>query len=147
MSNAVFIEDYTTKSFVVRGNTKEHKDSLMAMGGKWNNGLSDKETGDKFGAWLFWSDKRKEIQTWIEKGCKVTTSTTVSSNNFRGDSENIKRLEAKVDDLTKMLKSLCMYHKIDLDERRGKTQALDSDVDSDSEVDIKHVKPKRLLSK
>jgi hypothetical protein len=147
MSNAVFIEDYTTKSFVVRGNTKEHKDSLMAMGGKWNNGLSDKETGDKFGAWLFWSDKRKEIQTWIEKGCKVTTSTTVSSNNFRGDSENIKRLEAKVDDLTKMLKSLCMYHKIDLGERRGKTQALDSDVDSDSEVDIKHVKPKRLLSK
>ena len=70
MSNAVFIEDYTTKSFVVRGNTKEHKDSLMAMGGKWNNGLSDKETGDKFGAWLFWSDKRKEIQTWIEKSTK-----------------------------------------------------------------------------
>lgn len=147
MSNAVFIEDYTPKSFVVRGNTKEYKDSLMAMGGKWNNGLSDKETGDKFGAWLFWSDKRKEIQTWIEKGCKVTTSTTVASNNFRGDSENIKRLEAKVDDLTKMIKSLCMYHKIDLCEKRGKAQALDSDVDSDSEVDIKPVRPKRLLSK
>ena len=145
MSNAVFIEDYTTKSFVVRGNTKEYKDSLMAMGGKWNNGLSDKETGDKFGAWLFWSDKRKEIQTWIEKGCKVTTSTSVPSNNFRGDSENIKRLEAKVDDLTKMVKSLCMYHKIDLCEKRVKAQALDSDVDS--EEDIKHVKPKRLLSK
>ena len=145
MSNAVFIEDYTTKSFVVRGNTKEYKDSLMAMGGKWNNGLSDKETGDKFGAWLFWSDKRKEIQTWIEKGCKVTTSTSVPSNNFRGDSENIKRLEAKVDDLTKMIKCLCMYHKIDLCEKRVNAQALDSDVDS--EEDIKHVKPKRLLSK
>jgi hypothetical protein len=148
MSKSVFIEDYTQKSFVVRGDTKEYKESLKTMGGKWNSGLSDKHTGDKFGAWLFWSDKRKEIESWIEKGCKITDSTPVNftgANNSRDGSENIKRLEAKVDDLTKMLKSICRHHQIDLGERRGTTQALDSDVESDD--DIKHVRPKRLLSK
>ncbi len=35
----ITIEEYTEKSIVVRGNTKDYKDALMELGGKWNPGL------------------------------------------------------------------------------------------------------------
>ena len=37
MSSAVYIEEYSPKSFVVRGETKEYKEALKALGGKWNS--------------------------------------------------------------------------------------------------------------
>jgi hypothetical protein len=67
----VELQDYSEKSFVVRGEgTREHRESLKAMGGKWNSRLTDKATGEKFGAWLFWSDKRSEIEKWVDGGCE-----------------------------------------------------------------------------
>ena len=66
MSKAIYIEEYSAKSFIVRGDTRIYKESLKRMGGKWNSRLTDKKTGNKFGAWLFWSDKREEIQNWID---------------------------------------------------------------------------------
>lgn len=82
----VYIEDYSAKSFVVRGDTRTHRVSLKAMGGKWANGLTDKKTNERFGAWLFWSSKRKEIEDWISSGCKAVES--------RSDDTAIKRMEA-----------------------------------------------------
>jgi len=38
MSN-ITVEPYSEKSFVLRGNTKEHKDKIKELGGKWNSGL------------------------------------------------------------------------------------------------------------
>ena len=35
------VEDYSEKSIVVRGDTKEHKDALKQLGGKWNSRLRD----------------------------------------------------------------------------------------------------------
>ena len=71
----MFIEDYTPKSFIVRGDdTVNYKDSLRDMGGKWNDRLTDKVTGEKFGAWIFWADKRVEITKWMVTKPKVTTS-------------------------------------------------------------------------
>jgi hypothetical protein len=149
MSNVVYIEEYSPKSFVVRGETKQHKDSLLALGGKWNSSLTDKQSGDKFGAWLFWGEKRKEISDWIEKGCKTaerSQQTSVfeksSSDDFSSNRDNTSRLEAKIDALTKMVESLCRYHNID---GSKKSVLFDSDVESDE--DVPPVKPKRLLSK
>ena len=62
----MIIETYTIKSFVVRGDTTPHKTVLKDMGGKWNSNLTDKKTSEKFGAWLFWADKRDEIATWLK---------------------------------------------------------------------------------
>ena len=160
MSSAVYIEEYSPKSFVVRGETKEYKEALKALGGKWNSSLTDKQSGDKFGAWLFWGEKRKEIVEWIEKGCKnvdggsqsssserMQSSSVFSSESYSRDSNS--RLEAKIDVLTKMVENLCRYHKIEYstdDKRRVKAPVLlNSDVESDE--DVPTVKPKRLLKK
>jgi hypothetical protein len=137
----IFLEEYTSKSFVIRGDTKEYKDSLKAMGGKWNSSLTDKRNGEKFGAWLFWSDKRKEINEWIANGCsKVETevSSVGTINNRDDNSFAIKRLEAKIDALTKMLETFCK-----LPNTTRAIKQIDSDVESDDEPPVK---PKRLLS-
>ena len=146
---SIFIEDYTPKSFVVRGDTRDSKDSLKALGGKWNSSLTDKDTGDKFGAWLFWSDKRKELDSWIKKGCPkidshVGTSTHVSTN-FVPSNNGEKSLEAKIDALTKMVEQLCRHHQINVSTNVKKSLIPDSDIESDDDIPI--VKPKRLLSK
>lgn len=60
------VEYYTEKSIVVRGDTKEYKDKLKELGGRWNSSLTDKETGEKFGGWIFSSKNRKEIESFIE---------------------------------------------------------------------------------
>ena len=155
MSDVIYIEEYSPKSFVVRGGVKPYKDSLLALGGKWNNSLTDKQSGDKFGAWLFWGEKRKEISDWIEKGCKTVerglqTGGFEKSQNlaetFSSNRDNNSRLEAKIDYLTKMVESLCRYHNTDGEKNAVKASVLfDSDVESDE--DVPPVKPKRLLSK
>jgi hypothetical protein len=38
MSAKIYIEDYSEKSFVVRGETQQVKDKLKIMGGKWSSG-------------------------------------------------------------------------------------------------------------
>lgn len=146
---SIFIEDYTPKSFVVRGDTRECKESLKSLGGKWNSSLTDKDSGDKFGAWLFWSDKRKELDSWIERGCPNVENSqcipTSSKSSFTSEG-NIKSLEAKVDALTKMVENLCRYHQIESGKPRGKVaEFVNSDVESDDDVPV--VKPKRLLRK
>jgi len=146
MSLPIKIEDYSAKSFVVRGETRDYKDSLKAMGGKWNSRLTDKQSGDKFGAWLFWSDKRKELDRWFAGGCQgvesskdsvsadksPTRSFGSSSGTDRQTSLTIKRLESKVDRLTKMLEAVCALHDIEIEiEEKEKAPA----------------PPKRLLKK
>ena len=42
--STVYIEKYSDRSFVVRGDTRPHRESLKAMGGKWANRLTDKES-------------------------------------------------------------------------------------------------------
>ena len=63
---SIALETYSDKSFIVKGDTKQYKESLTAMGGKWCANLKDKERpGYSFGAWIFWSAKKPEIQAWI----------------------------------------------------------------------------------
>ena len=73
--STVYIEVYSDKSFVVRGDTRPHRESLKAMGGKWANRLTDKESGEKFGAWLFWTKKRPELDGWVKEGCKTVEAS------------------------------------------------------------------------
>jgi len=73
--STVYIEVYSDKSFVVRGDTRPHRESLKAMGGKWANRLTDKESGEKFGAWLFWTKKRPELDEWVKGGCKTVEAS------------------------------------------------------------------------
>jgi len=115
MSGSIYIEEYSAKSFVVRGETRQYRDSLKAMGGKWNSRLTDKETGENFGAWLFWADKLEEVQEWLNNGCKVVENTRVGTSN-QTSNQDIKHLEAKLDRVTMMLEALCDLHDITIDD-------------------------------
>ena len=134
----IFLQEYTSKSFVVRGDTREYKDSLKAMGGKWNSSLTDKQNGEKFAAWLFWSDKRKEINEWIANGCSKVETDSSSVATINRDDNSIKRLEEKINVLTKMLETFCK-----LPNNTQVTKQIESDIESDDEPPVK---PKRLLS-
>jgi len=146
MSSTIYVEEYSNKSFVVRGDTREHKESLKVMGGKWNSRLTDKESGEKFGAWLFWSDKRVEIDDWLNKDCPEMESTRNdgSSGNIPtyGSSGGIERqialtvklLDVKVDRLNKMLEAICELHDIEV-----------PDVEENKVTPIKVDVPRRLM--
>ena len=70
------IVDYTEKSFVLCGDTKVHKNTLMEMGGKWNPNL-------KVGAgWIFSNKKKDCVLEWmntIEKSPQVISNSPQST--------------------------------------------------------------------
>ena len=59
------IISYSEKSFVVTGETKENKEELKKLGGKWNSNLS---CG---GGWIFSNKSRTEVEKFIESGSFV----------------------------------------------------------------------------
>lgn len=161
---SIYIEDYSEKSFVVRGETSNIKDDLLALGGKWNNRLNEKNNGSKFAAWVFWADKRKEIEKWLLNGCQKVgnrrfvenkSSSNSYSNHSASDSTTINRLEAKVDRLSKLLEAICDMHGIEIENKvvcNTKTKELavkNDDISDDDLIDnIEPVAPtKRLLGR
>lgn len=60
------IVDYSEKAIALFGDTKEIKDLLKAMGGKFNPRLSHK--GEKQAGWIFQKSKREELQNIINLG-------------------------------------------------------------------------------
>ena len=57
----MIIQDYSEKSFVVRGDdTIKFKDTLKEFGGKWNSSLKDGS------GWIFSSIHKEKIEKFIE---------------------------------------------------------------------------------
>jgi hypothetical protein len=119
------IVDYTGKSFVVTGETKQYRESMRSLGGKWNGSLTDKKTGEKFGGWIFPATKKKDVSSWQQKGKHLTFDSEISvgnigntgggyspqrafssSSSIGGDRQlaiQVKTLQTKVDKLTKLV--------------------------------------------
>ncbi len=56
------IEEYTDKSIVVLGNTRDVKEDLKRLGGKYNSNL-------KCGpGWIFSKNSQKSVQNYIKTG-------------------------------------------------------------------------------
>jgi hypothetical protein len=110
--SSVYIQEYTAKSFVVRGDTQPHKESLKNLGGKWGNNFTDKETGEKFGAWVFWTAKKPELEKWINDGMVITEKSyspkkeKVLSNTTNDITERIIRVESMIIDIVEVMESL-----------------------------------------
>jgi hypothetical protein len=128
----VYIEQYSEKSFVIRGDTRPYRESLRALGGKWANRLTDKETNEKFGAWLFWSKKHPELVRWIKGGCKPVEGSGGGSIGT-GLEGRIGSMEATLCRLEKMIQVLHNY-------------ILNGEIIEEEEEEEEE-KPKRLLGK
>lgn len=101
------IVEYTEKSFVVCGNTKEYKEELKELGGKWNLNL-------KVGpGWIFSNNNRDKVTTWISNinniknitnSAKNISTTLSSSSTFSSVKVNpisLKIIEEYIDRLSK----------------------------------------------
>ena len=133
--SAVYIEKYSDKSFVVRGDTRPHRESLKAMGGKWATRLTDKETGEKFGAWLFWTQKRGELDVWVSGGCKPVEGSQASGRT----SEQSSNLELR---MTRIEESLARMEKLIV--KINDFMVSGEVIEEEEEVEDK---PKRFLGK
>lgn len=67
------LSTYSDRSFVITGNTKEYKDELKEMGGKWNSKLT---CGS---GWVFSLTKKKELETWLFSKQTHSTPTVITS--------------------------------------------------------------------
>ena len=143
----MFIEEYSAKSFVVRGETTPHKDKLKDMGGKWNSRLTEKNFIDKFGAWLFWTDKREEVEKWLTSqpvppGITVRPRPTVPkpSAGGIGDVETMLRdlVIALGPEVQNKLTKTPLYHRL------FAVEVMEEDDDVD-DVDDDAPRPRRLL--
>jgi hypothetical protein len=151
----IYTEQYSEKSFVVIGDTQEHKESLKAMGGKWNSRLTNKE-GDIFGAWLFWSAKKLEVDNWIKNGYPSVNKSERNYDNSFGNTNSsdrqisikIESMERKIDYLIKLVEALSISEENHSTRQKQSSSTVSRQVviDSDDE-DVPSGPPKRLLAR
>jgi hypothetical protein len=70
MSNktVISIVNHTEKSFAVFTNKlQKYQESLTNLGGVFDASITNKETGDIFMGWIFYIDRKVEIQNWINE--------------------------------------------------------------------------------
>lgn len=68
------VENYSDKSFVVRGETKPHKDKLKELQGKWNSNL----TGG--GGWIFSNKHREAVDKYLNSLTDADESETKTAS-------------------------------------------------------------------
>ena len=109
----MYCTTYTEKSIVVRGETRDHKEELKNLGGKWNAKLTDKSTEEQFGGWIFPTSKHEKVKKWL---VSVTTSVVQSSTpqiTGRSTSDsNIQRLEMGIKKIEGIIKNLGEVSKV-----------------------------------
>jgi hypothetical protein len=65
----IYIQDYTERSIVVRGDTKDFLEQFKDLGGKWNARLKEEnEEGEivNFSGWIYPKTKKTSIQSFID---------------------------------------------------------------------------------
>ena len=97
----ITITDYTEKSFVLRGDTKEYSRFLADSGGKWNPNLKD-------GAgWIFSMKKKENIETWLKSETKnQSKNETKDESKSKSDSTSESKLDKILDMLIEINKKL-----------------------------------------
>ena len=169
----MYCTTYTEKSIVVRGETRDHKEELKSLGGKWNAKLTDKSTQEQFGGWIFPTTKQEQVKKWLVSVGKsvVPTSTpqitprltprlTSRSNSSVSNIERIEmgiqRIEGiiknldEIPQIVEVLKGLSLEFKNIKQEYTNSSRMASSDFEEDDEEDDEEElgpPPKRLLGK
>lgn len=135
---SISIVNYSEKAIAVFGNTKDIKDHLAALGGKFNPSL--KQNDERVPGWVFPTGKREEVKKIItafsqgtlgEPPKKVEKTTAVSSpaetftiskEMFLALMSRIERLEAELEISKKTIEKLspmAYVHPIEVNGARG----------------------------
>jgi hypothetical protein len=77
--------DYTEKSFVVIGDTKNVKDQLKELGGRYNPNLTHPETKEKLAAWVFSKKQKEKIQTFLNNPSLVVPKSISPKSSHTSD--------------------------------------------------------------
>jgi hypothetical protein len=152
------IEDYTDKSFVVRGDTRKYLEQMKNFGGKWNSRLTDKSSGEKFGAWIFPSMKKSEVQKWIQNKEDIVSFSSNEESPVKTIVSKSRTSNVTLESIYNML--ICINERLEVIESKvgisKDSQKLKKEVKQTSELvsedwqiedDIVPTKPmKRLLA-
>jgi len=91
--------NYTDKSFTVSGSTKDHKEELMALGGKYNPHL---KTGPGY---IFGNKKEDEVRKFIESinndGSKDQDILSINNSNNTNSTNNTNKKKLIIIDKSK----------------------------------------------
>jgi hypothetical protein len=101
----LILEEYSSLSLVVYGNTKDYKEDLKKLGGKYNPNLK------KGAGWIFSKKFESEIRKWIEEVDiieKETKKELLRKNHIESYDhllEMIRELTIKVETLENFISS------------------------------------------
>jgi len=162
----MYCTSYTEKSIVVRGETRDHKQELKNLGGKWNGKLTDKSTQEQFGGWIFPTSKQDQVKKWLADVGGATLMSSVPQITPRGTLtsdlnirearaqetlklgiekiESISKSLAELPESLEVLKDVCLQFKNLNQEHTISSRMANSDFE-DEEKD--GPPPKRLLGK
>ena len=60
--------EYSDKSFMIYGDTKQHKDALKELGGKFNMNLNNPDGSGKTPGWIFPKSKETVVKNFLNTG-------------------------------------------------------------------------------
>jgi len=97
--------EYTEKSFIVLGEkTKDCKEDLKQLGGRYNPHLTHPQTKEKLAAWIFSKKNHEKLKQYINSGYQLSTdevkpvrkpSSKKKEKEFEPDEDPIQRLGLK----------------------------------------------------
>ena len=96
--NIVSIIPHTEKSFsVYTNNIIKHMDSLHNLGGFFESNIRNTQ-GETYMGWIFFIDKKDEIQKWINEGCPAVqkkSSKQESKQESKKETKESSKQESK----------------------------------------------------
>ena len=108
--NIVSIIPHTEKSFSVYTNSVcsvlKHRDSLNNLGGVFDANIKTTPQGESYMGWIFFIDKKEQIQKWINDGCPpVQKKKSVLSDEIKQEGKQEgKQKDTKQDDINRVNK-------------------------------------------
>jgi len=118
--NIVSIIPHTEKSFSVYTNSVcsvlKHRDSLNNLGGVFDANIKTTPQGESYMGWIFFIDKKEQIQKWINDGCPpVQKKKSVLSDEIKQEiKKEIKQKETKQDDKNRSFERILFPKKVNL---------------------------------
>lgn len=132
MSDPITLEQYSEKSIAVFGNTNDHKDSLMTLGGKYNSNLRGRP------GWIFTNSARPRVEEFIKNGTVTAPKRSIAPIPTGNETDSLLR---QIEALTRRIEALEANSGM-----KRITSAQKPSVD-ESGLDEEHERPKRLLRK